>query len=103
MNCAVFSGKIANEPRLHTAKDGTKFVTFELVVHRPKTRDMCDYIDCFARDEKAEFVLRNFQKGSSVEVKGIMTTRNEEYDGVRRKKTELRIEEANFGRSSDRE
>lgn len=99
MNCAVYSGKIFNEPELHTSRDGTKYVTFELVVHRPMTRDTCDYIDCFAKGEKAEFVLRNFHKGSIIEVRGVTTTRRINRDGRNEKFVELRLDEMNFGRS----
>lgn len=100
MNCAVYSGRLSNDPELHITKSGDKIASFEVAVHRPLTRDVYDCIDCIAWNEKAEFVMRNFKKGSVVELRGITTTRVVERDGFKRKETEFRVDEASFGRSS---
>ena len=103
MNCAVYSGRISNDPELRTTKTGDKIVSFELTVHRPLTRDIYDFIDCVAWNEKAEFIMRNFKKGSVVEVRGVTTTRTKERNGTSVKYTELRVDEASFGRSVSRQ
>ena len=103
MNCAVYSGRISNDPELRVTKAGDKIVSFELSVHRPLTRDVYDIIDCVAWNENAEFVMRNFKKGSVVEVRGVTTTRIKERNGISAKDTELRVDEASFGRSASRQ
>lgn len=101
MNCAVYSGKLMRDPELTETRAGAKQASFTLIVHRPRTKDVCDFIDCVAWDEKAEFVMRNFKKGSVAEVKGITITRSAGRDGAR-KITELRVDEASFGRDISR-
>lgn len=97
MNAAVFSGRLTKDP---VAKDANnaKLATFTIAVHRPLTRDISDFIDCVAWNEKADFVLRNFKRGVAVEVKGIIVTREIDYLGTKRKITELRVDESAFSR-----
>ena len=96
MNSVILIGRLTRDPELHIKNTGEKIASFTIIVHRPLTRDICDFIDCVARNEKADFVMRNFKKGSVVEVRGITTTRTEEPN---RKVTECRVDEASFGRS----
>lgn len=97
MNAAVFSGRLTKDPVAKDANNARK-ATFTIAVHRPLTRDICDFIDCVAWNEKADFVVRNFRRGVAVEVKGIIVTREGDYQGTKQKKTELRIDEAAFSR-----
>lgn len=83
-------------------QSGASVVSFTLAVHRPMTRDTADFIECVAWDERAEFIQRNFKKGMKIEVKGILTTRDYEKDGVRKKITEVRVEDAAFSGEAPR-
>ena len=97
MNSVALSGRIVKDPNIHITNNGDKVASFTIAVHRPMTRDVTDFVECVAWDERAEFIERNFKKDSKVEISGILTTREYEKNGIRRKVTEIRINDAAFG------
>lgn len=96
MNCVMISGRVTREPEMYHTQSGSDVISFTVAVHRPMTKDVTDYVDCVAWDDRASFVERNFHKGMYVEVKGVITTRDYEKNGVKRKVSEIRVEDANM-------
>lgn len=96
MNQVALSGKLTKEPEVHITRNGESVVSFSLVVRRPRMRDVVDFVDCVAWDDRADFIGRTFKKGDKVEVSGYITTRTFEKDGISRKVTEVKVEEISY-------
>ena len=99
MNLLALSGRLTRDPELRYKPDGTPVCSFTLAVNRPGTKDKTDFIDCVVWEKKAEFVANNFRKGKWIEVSGIITSRNYEVDGQKRKATEMVCKQVFFGNS----
>ena len=99
MNQCQLMGRLVRDPELKYTPQGTAVTSFTLAVDRRFQRDAVDFIDCVAWEKKAEFVSRNFRKGQRIEVSGILTTRQYEKDGQKRKATEIRCDQVFFGDS----
>ena len=96
----ALQGRLAADPELRTTQNGTPVCSFTLAVQRNmKSSDgeyNTDWIDCVAWKGTAEFICKYFQKGQLVAVNGILQTRTYEKDGVKRKATEVVVQNANF-------
>lgn len=104
MNIVAESGRLTRDPELRYTVEGQKAVaTFCIAVDRPGTRDKTDFLDCVAWEQKAEFLCRNFKKGQRIEVSGVLTTRNYEEGGKKRKATEIRCDNIFFGYSKPKD
>ena len=99
MNIVAESGRLTRDPELRHTQSGKAVTVFTIAVDRPGVKDKTDFIDCVAWEKKAEFVSRNFRKGQRIEVSGILTTRQYEKDGQKRKATEIRCDQVFFGDS----
>lgn len=99
MNIVAESGRLTLDPELRHTQSGKAVTVFTIAVDRPGVKDKTDFIDCVAWEKKAEFVSRNFRKGQRIEVSGILTTRQYEKDGQKRKATEIRCDQVFFGDS----
>lgn len=99
MNIVAESGRLTWDPELRHTQSGKAVTVFTIAVDRPGVKDKTDFIDCVAWEKKAEFVSRNFRKGQRIEVSGILTTRQYEKDGQKRKATEIRCDQVFFGDS----
>lgn len=99
MNIIAISGRLTRDPELRYTKSNKAVVSFTVATDRPGVKDKTDFIDCIAWEKKAEFVSRYFHKGQRIEVSGILTTRNYEQDGAKRKATEIRCDQVFFGDS----
>lgn len=97
MNIIAISGRLTKDPELRRTTSGKAVTTFTVATDRPGVRDKTDFLDCVAWEKKAEFVSRYFRKGQRIEVSGVLTTRNYEKDGVKRKATEVRCDQVFFG------
>lgn len=96
MNNVSITGRLTKDPEVHTTRSGESVVSFSLVVRRPKTRNVVDLVDFVAWDDTAEFIGRTFKKGDKLEVTGSVTTREYEKEGIRRKVTEIRVDEVSY-------
>ena len=99
MNIIAVSGRLTRDPELRHTQSGKAVTVFTIAVDRPGVKDKTDFIDCIAWEKKAEFVSRNFRKGQRIEASGILTTRQYEKDGQKRKATEIRCDQVFFGDS----
>ena len=104
MNIVAESGRLVRDPELRYTVETQKAVaTFCIAVDRPGTKDKTDFLDCVAWEQKAEFLCRNFKKGQRIEVSGVLTTRNYEESGKKRKATEIRCDNIFFGESKPKD
>lgn len=99
MNIIAVSGRMTKDPELRYTTSQKAFVSFCIAVDRPGQKDKTDFVDCIAWEKKAEFISRFFRKGQRIEVSGVLTTRNFEKNGEKRKVAEVRCDNVFFGDS----
>lgn len=78
INSVVIMGRLTYEPELMATNEGTSFINFQIAVDRGYSKDnrACDFIDCTAWRQTAEFVKRYFHKGSMIAIEGRLQTDN---------------------------
>ena len=100
LNIVALQGRLAADPERRTTQNGTPVTSFSLAVQRNvKGGDGeygTDWIDCVAWKGTAEFICKYFQKGQLMAVNGALQTRSYEKDGVKRKVTQVVVQNANF-------
>lgn len=99
LNIVAIQGRLSADPELRTTQTGTPVCSFALAVQRNiKSGDEypTDWIDCVAWKGTAEFICKYFQKGQLMAVNGTLQTRSYEKDGVKRKATQVVVQNANF-------
>lgn len=106
LNKSIIIGRLTKDVEIRTTQSDKSVASFTLASNRNYTNGdhpEADFIDCVAWEQKAEFIQKYFSKGSEMCVVGRLQTRNyENSDGVKRKITEIIVEEVNFvGKKSD--
>lgn len=102
LNRAIFTGRIGQDLQPKTTSGGYTVVNFTVAVDRDyKDKGTgergVDWIDVTAYRQEAEFVCRNFQKGSSITVDGRMRVDSyTDKDGNNRRKVYVLLEHAYF-------
>ena len=101
LNIVALQGRLAADPEQRTTQNGTAVTSFSLAVQRNvKGSDgeySTDWIDCVAWKGTAEFICKYFQKGQLMAVNGTLQTRSyEDKQGIKRKATEVLVQNANF-------
>ena len=102
MNKVHLMGRIVNEELTlrHTAS-GVAVLNFTIAVRRNK--ETCDFIDCAAWDETAEFIKKFFSKGEPIIVHGRIECDKYEKNGETRTKMVIRISTVDFCLTSKNE
>lgn len=99
LNITALQGRLVADPERRTTQSGVSVTSFTLAVQRNiKSGDEypTDWIDCVAWRNTAEFICKYFSKGQMMTVNGTLQTRSYEKDGVKRKATQVVVENANF-------
>lgn len=105
LNSISIMGRFTRDPELKFTQTDTPVTSFTLAVDRDfKNKENgerdADFIDCVAWRNTAEFVCDYFTKGSKAVVNGRLMTRNyEDKEGVKRKVTEIVVENIYFAES----
>jgi single-strand DNA-binding protein len=109
LNHIVIMGRLTRDPELRYTSTQTPVASFSLAVdrdfpNRENGERQTDFIDCVAWRSTAEFVSRNFQKGSMAAVSGRLQLRDwTDKDGNKRRNAEVVVENIYFGESKKRE
>lgn len=101
MNCFICKGNVTKTPERKTTNNGMVVSEFGLAVPRRFRREGmpdADFFDCQAFGKTAEFILKYFEKGKPIFVRG----RFENYDytnreGVKIHRNRLIVDECDFG------
>lgn len=99
MNKVIIMGRLTKEPELRQTPQGTAVCSFTIAVNRRFAKDGqqdCDFINCTAWQNTAEFICKYFHKGDMIAVVGRLETRQWEKDGKKQFATDVVIEEAHF-------
>lgn len=101
INMVALMGRLTYEPELRTTPSGVSVLRFQVACDRNYQKDsqnrQADFIDCVAWRQTAEFIKRNFHKGSMIAVEGTIQTSNyTDKDGNKRKQIEVLANNVSF-------
>lgn len=100
LNKVHLIGYLTADPELKQTSAGTTVCPFSIAVNRKTVREggqSCDFIDCVAWRERAEFVAKYFKKGKPILVIGELQSRSyTDKQGAKRYVTEVLVDEAGF-------
>ena len=102
LNLWCGQGRLVHDIDLRYTAGEVPVVTFTIACdrdYRPKGEEReADFIDCVAWRSNAEFVSKWFHKGDMIIVNGRLQTRTyEDKNGVKRKVSEVIVDNLNFG------
>jgi len=98
-------GRLTRDPELRNTNSGKPVCNFTVAVNAGSGENQTtDFINCVAWNKMAEFVSDYFSKGKMIIVVGKLQTQSwEDKDGSKRYKTEVFVQEVNFGESKRNE
>lgn len=101
INMVALMGRLTYEPELRSTPNGLAVIRFQIACDRTYQKDsqnrQADFIDCVAWRQTAEFIKRNFHKGSMIAVEGTIQTSNyTDKDGAKRKQIEVLANNVSF-------
>lgn len=94
MNNVSLIGRITSDLELRQTQTGKSVVSFCIAVNKDK--ETTYFIDCVAWNVVAQNIVRYFSKGAQIGISGMLTTRNNEYNGQKRKYTEVLVNAFDF-------
>jgi single-strand DNA-binding protein len=94
MNNVSLIGRITSELEVKQTTTGKSVLNFCVAVN--KDRDTTYFIDCVAWNNTATNIARYLKKGSQIGISGMLTTRTSEYNGQKRKYTEVMVNAFDF-------
>lgn len=94
MNNVSLIGRITSELEVKQTTTGKSVLNFCVAVN--KDRDTTYFIDCVAWNNTATNISRYLKKGSQIGISGMLTTRTSEYNGQKRKYTEVMVNAFDF-------
>ena len=100
----IMQGRMTKDPETRRTQSGKACTSFSLACERDfKNQDgtrTTDFVDCVAWGNTAEFISRNFTKGSMAYVKGrLIQNRFTTRSGESRSTLEINVENIYFGSS----
>lgn len=93
INTAAIVGRITHDLELNTTGSGKMVLSFALAVDGYNKDADASFIDCVAWGKAAEVLHQYAHKGKQIGVTGRLQTRIWERDGVKRKATELIVDQ----------
>lgn len=101
INMVALMGRMTYSPELKSTPSGVSVLRFQVACDRDYQRSgqdrQADFIDCVAWRQTAEFISRNFHKGSMIAVEGTIQTSNyTDKDGNKRKQIEVLANNVSF-------
>ena len=94
LNVIAIQGRLVADPQLRQTQAGKSVATFRIACDRNRKghdgQTQADFIDVVVWEHTAEFVCRNFAKGSLIAVDGRLQTRNyQDKNGVNKTAVEV--------------
>ena len=101
LNRVILMGRLVSDPELKTTTSGISVTSFRIAVDRSYVKAgaerQADFIDIVAWRNTAEFVCRNFGKGSLIAVDGQLQSRQyQAKDGTNRTAIEVVADNVSF-------
>lgn len=100
MNNVSLIGRVVNDLELKQTQTGKSVLNFGIAVSKDK--ETTYFIDLIAWNTTAQNIAKYFKKGAQIGISGMLTTRTSEYNGQKRKYTEVLVNTFDFvGSKSD--
>ena len=101
LNRVILMGRLVSDPELKTTTSGISVTSFRIAVDRSYVKSgeerKADFFDIVAWRNSAEFVCRNFGKGSMIAIDGQLQSRQYQVqDGTNRTVVEVVAEKVSF-------
>ena len=101
LSTVVLMGRFTHDIKIKKLDSGKQVISFCLAVERKRANKneekKCDFIDCIAWENTAEFINTYFKKGDAVIVQGRLETRQyEDKQGNKRKTVYVVVNNVNF-------
>ncbi|MBQ0097735.1 MAG: single-stranded DNA-binding protein [Oscillospiraceae bacterium] len=101
INRVILMGRLVADPELKTTNNGIAVTSFRIAVDRSYVKQggerQADFFDIVAWRGTAEFVCRNFRKGSLIAVDGQLQSRQyQAKDGTNRTAIEVVVDNVSF-------
>ena len=103
VNKAMIIGNLTRDPEMRALPNGTKVTSFSLATNRTwkdangAKQEASDFHNIVAFAKPAELIALYCKKGSSLFVEGRMQTRSWEQNGEKKYRTEIVVENFQFG------
>ena len=103
INKVQILGNLTRDPELRAIPTGIKVASFSIATNRTwkdasgKKQDATEYHNVVAFAKPAELIAQYCKKGSSLYVEGRLQTRSWEKDGEKKYRTEIVVENFQFG------
>lgn len=94
MNNVSLIGRITNELEVKATTTGKSVLSFCVAVNKDKQTSY--FIDCVSFGTTAENIARYLKKGAQIGISGMLSTRTSEYNGQKRKYTEVMVNAFDF-------
>ncbi len=106
LNKAMVYGNLTRDPELKALPSGTQVCTFALATNRTwndkdgKKQEAVEYHNVIAFGKQAEVLAKYMTKGNAIYVEGRLQTQSWEKDGTKDYRTEVVVENFQFGAKS---
>jgi single-strand DNA-binding protein len=103
INKAILIGNITKDIELKSLQNGTKVASFSIATNRTykdahgNKQESVEYHNIVSFGKQAEVIAQYCSKGDSIYVEGRITTRSWDKDGVKMYRTEITLENFQFG------
>lgn len=103
LNKAMVYGNLTRDPEIKALPNGTNVTRFSLATNRTwndkdgKKQEAVEYHNVASFGKQAEVMSKYLTKGSPVFVEGRLQTQSWEHDGVKHYRTEIVVEQFQFG------
>lgn len=98
-NRVILMGRLTKDPELKTTQSGISMCRFSIAVDRYSKGDdkKCDFIDCTAWRQTAEFVCKYFSKGRMIHVEGDIQNNNyTDNNGIKHYQNTINVQNVSF-------
>lgn len=98
LNAIILQGRFTKDPELRQTPQGTPVATFTIACDRGGKKGECDFINCVAWRQTAEFLPKYFHKGDMILVEGKLQGRTypDKETGKNRTVYEVVVNNVNF-------
>jgi len=107
INKAILIGNITKDIEVKALQNGTKVASFSIATNRNykdaqgKKQESVEYHNIVSFGKQAEVIAQYCGKGDSIYVEGRITTRSWDKDGVKMYRTEITLENFQFGNKKE--
>lgn len=108
LNKVTIIGNLTRDPELKALPSGSKVTNFSVATNRTwyneakEKQEAVEYHNVVAFGKQAETIAQYMKKGSQILVEGRLQTRSWETDGKKNYRTEIILENFQFGKKSEK-